>query len=172
MRASERPNPADEAGGFRLYAVYIEEQFELQEMRKSSLEARAVGVITTSGALGTIVFGLVSFATEGEPLKLDDAARGATLFALRCFVVAAVFALIVNFPLPYRKPRVKELREVVNTRWTESEAEASEVIANTRLDVLGSTALMNSAKAWCLLFAMAFEVVAVGALARAAWLIL
>jgi hypothetical protein len=77
--------PADEAGGFRLYAGYIAEQLANQEARKKSLEDRAATVITTSGVLATIMLGLTSFAAKQRSLEITGVGRPDTfLCACAC----------------------------------------------------------------------------------------
>lgn len=168
---SERSEPADDAGGFRLYAAYIEEQLQNQEARKESVEDRASSVITASGALATIILGFTSFAPERGSLALTDASREAIQVALVAFVVAALLALLTSAPLPYKKPKHEELRRTLNAGWTDTEALASSVVADSRLDLLAHAGRLNTVKASLLIAAMLAEVVAVAALARAAWLI-
>ena len=56
--------------GRAIYADYIKEQQEAQEARKVSLEQRGLAVITTSGALVTLLFGLTAlYRPAGEHLR-------------------------------------------------------------------------------------------------------
>lgn len=132
MEGSE-PQPADEAGGFRLYANYISEQLANQEARKKSLEDRGSSVITTSGALATILLGLTSFAAGKTSLEITGDARRAVILALILFVVAALLALATNVPLFYRKPRDEKLRLLIENRWHDSESAAAEAISRNRV---------------------------------------
>jgi hypothetical protein len=44
------------------YGPTIESQLDEERARKASLESRGIGIVTTSGALSTLLFGLVAFA--------------------------------------------------------------------------------------------------------------
>lgn len=163
--------PVGETGGFRLYTEYIAEQLANQELRKKSLEDRGRS-ITTSGALATILLGLVSFASKEGSIEIGGDARRAVVVALVLFVVAAVLALLTNVPLFYRRPLEGNLRNMIETRWTDTEATAAEAISRNRVTLLISAGTLNSRKAWTLLFAMTAEVLAIALIAVAVAIIL
>ena len=64
---STPPPPID--GGRSIYADFIKEQLDAQEARKVSLEQRGLAVITTSGALVTLLFGLTALGAAGYHLR-------------------------------------------------------------------------------------------------------
>ena len=55
-----------EPKGRAVYGEYIKEQLNAQEARKNSLEQRGLAVITTSGALVTLLFGLTALTCRSE----------------------------------------------------------------------------------------------------------
>lgn len=94
------------------------------------------------------------------------------LTALFFFVVAAVLALATNAPLRYRKTKEENLRPLIDSSWSDAEAAGAETISRNRVTILTTSARLNSWKAGFLLAAMAFEVLAVTAIAIAVWIIL
>ena len=56
---------AEGTSGTEAYAALIERELDAQEARKASLEQRGLAVITTAGALTSLLFGLAAFSTTG-----------------------------------------------------------------------------------------------------------
>jgi nitrate reductase NapE component len=148
--------------GRTLYAAYIRDQLVVQEARKSSLEQRGLAVITTSGALVTLLFGLTALTTE-RAATFDIPGLAATFLtvAIAFFVLAALSALLTNLPRSYQGVTVDALREAVKNRWDDTEAEASRMVALTQLKVLASAKAVNTQKGYFLVAGMVFEIVAV-----------
>lgn len=152
----------DDPNGRAVYAEYIREQLADQEARKASLEQRGLAVITTSGALVTLLFGLTALTVKREStFVIPDKAAVFLALALVFFVLAALSALITNLPRSYRGVTVKALREAVKTEWDVSEATASRRVALTRLTVLASAKAVNNQKGFALIAGIAAEIVAV-----------
>lgn len=158
--------PADSEGepkGRTLYAEYIKEQVQAQEVRKTSLEQRGLAVISTSGVLVTLLFGLTALSIKGEAtFDIPDTSAVFLVAALVFFVLAALSALTTNLPRSYEGVSVDALREAAKDRWQDDEATASKKIALTRLTVLSSAKEVNTQKGIALIAAMVFEIIAVG----------
>jgi hypothetical protein len=80
--------------------------------RKSSFEQRGITVVTTSGALVTLVFTVVSFvlAHVGRgAVNPHSIIRGYLDVAAILFVIAAFLGLVVNLPIPYGEPNPYDL---------------------------------------------------------------
>src|SRR5215207_5830795 len=87
------------ATGRSLYAKYIDEQTAAQEARKTSLEQRGLAVITTSGALVTLLFGLTALSVRPDSrFVIPDVAAALLVVALAFFVLAALLAIVTNLP--------------------------------------------------------------------------
>ena len=154
--------PPEEPKGRAVYADYIKGEVEAQEARKSSLEQRGLAVITTSGALVTLLFGLTALTVKRE--ATFDIPTTAAVFlaaALVFFVVAALLALIRNLPRSYAGVTVNALGDAVKNRWDVNEATASRMVALTRLKVLASAKYVNNQKGLALIWAMVAEILAV-----------
>ena len=157
-----------ETTGGEAYAKLIEVELVDQRAVKESLERRAGGVITTSGVLVTLLFGLGSVITQRNGYALPNASVPWLYVSLGAFVAAALTALVVSVPLRYRAPTVPALNKLLTEpRWGDSPADAVKRIAATHVVVLAAYRKGNSLKAWALLAAISSEVVAVLCLAVA-----
>ena len=147
------------------FGAYAEKLFETQAERKTSLEQRALAVITTSGVLATLLFGLTAFLSQTQAASLASNARGPLVAAMASFVVAAVLALLVNVPLFYLDVELGETSEQLRVLWSKTEIDADILIASTRLKVVRRAKLVNTIKAWLLVAAFLGEMIAVLAMA-------
>ncbi len=152
---------ASDGSGRAVYADYIREQLAGQEARKTSLEQRGLSVVTTSGALVTLLFGLTTLAVERESFTLPEASRALLVAAVVFFVIAAVAAIVTNMPLSYEGVTPSALLGAVKERWNDSEALATQMTSLTRIKVLESARRRNNIKAIALFAGMVSEIVAV-----------
>ena len=100
----------------------IKDQLDEERSRKNSLEARGIGIVTSSGALATLLFGLVAF-TRGTNTQLHwdigTPAKFALLVGVLLFAIAALLGLAANYPGDYKEVSVEKLKERVTVdEWT------------------------------------------------------
>jgi hypothetical protein len=154
--------------GSAIYAEYFAQQLEREDERKSSLEARGVLVVTTSGVLSTILLGLATLTKkQGAAFALPHSARWWVIAALVLLALAVAGALVSNFPFKSGEADVDGLRNLVDESWDDSPGEAEKAVAINRLSVLGSSKKTNSRRAWFLFAAMVCELFALIAIAVA-----
>ena len=162
-----------EPAGRTIYADYIKEQLDAEEARKVSLEQRGLAVITTSGVLVTLLFGLTALSVRrATTFVVPDAAAGLLIGALVLFVLAALSAIVTNLPRSYEGVTVDALRQAVKERWEDGEAVAAEMVALTRLKMLASAKRNNDVKGWALVIAMGCEILAVALVGAAVGFVL
>jgi hypothetical protein len=151
--------------GYEVYAEFIEKLVDAESARRTTLEQKAGAVITTSGTLVTLLFGLVAVLTTKQSFKLPSAAQGWLVGAAFLFAFAAVIALLIGVPRPYGEAdlTIDELAGM----WSDPISDARAAVAGLRLQALETGRLRNTAKARMLITAMGIEVVAVIALAIA-----
>jgi hypothetical protein len=172
-RRGESGSEPVEPGGRGIYADYIKEQLDAQEARKVSIEQRGLAVITTSGVLVTLLFGLTALSVRGgTEFVIPDAATALLIGALVLFVLAALGAIATNLPRSYEGPTVPALRGAVRDRWRDTEAVASEMVTLTRLKVLQSAKTNNDRKGLALVAAMLCEIAAVALVGAAVGVVL
>lgn len=58
--------------GSSIYAAYVNEQLAAQDSRKTSIEQRGIAVITTSGTLVSLLFGLVAVLTAADDYQYPE----------------------------------------------------------------------------------------------------
>jgi nitrate reductase NapE component len=138
-----------------------------------SLEQRGLAVITTSGVLVTLLFGLTALSVRrASTFVIPDAAAALLIAALVCFVLAALSAIVTNLPRSYEAVTVDDLRKAVGERWQDSGAVASEMVALTRLKMLASARKNNDVKVRALVLAMGCEILAVALVGAAVGFVL
>jgi hypothetical protein len=164
----------DSTSGGAVYGDLLKDELEAQEARKSSLEQRGLAVVTTSGALVTLLFALGALSTKAsETFTLTGHAPTYLAIALIGFIAAAVAALGTNIPLRYEAVKADEIKNRLDdSEFVLSEDKATKDVALTRVKVLKSAKEKNGIKAMILLVAMGLEVIAVGFVGAAIWVVI
>ena len=141
-----------------IYADYIKALIDSEDARKSSLEQRGVGVVTTSSALATLLFALVGVVTASKNFSLPTAAHGYLVWAIVLFAVAVAIGILANVPLLYKQatPTAEDLANV----WGYSTSEGQAYVIATRLKVLDSARHSNAIKGLLVLLAALVQLVA------------
>jgi len=172
--ANRRQNENETATkpGTAAYAELLKEELAAQEARKASFEQRGLAVVTTSGALAALLFGLASLAMTGKIQSLPSDAKVWLAVALVAFVCAAVLGLLTNFPFVYDAPKVEAIKGRLKEVPIKDQDAAVRDIALTRVRTLKDAKNKNKRKGRLLFGAMTLEVVAVALLAVAIWLII
>jgi hypothetical protein len=164
---------SQEKTGYPVYGEFIKDELEVQDKRKTSFEQRGLAVITTSGALVTLLFALAALSTKkAATFTLPDSAEMWLSIALVLFFISALSALITNAPLIYQAVPAEKIRERLREKPPRDADAAARDVAFTRIDELESAKRMNTIKGWALAAAMLFEALAVGCVAIAVSIIL
>lgn len=150
----------------------IKDQLDEERQRKNSLEARGIGIVTSSGALATLLFGLVAFTRGTNPQPhwdIGTPAKVALLIGVALFAFAALMGLAANFPGDYKEASVKKLRERVQSElWNKPDAvEAARYDAEVSVGTIDAARQINSAKAKAIRWGIAAEAGAAIAVALA-----
>lgn len=165
--------PTHDADAGTAYGQLIADQLTEERSRKSSLEARGVAVITTSGTLATLLFALTVGLTAAASFKLPNDAKLPLLLALISFVIAATSGLATNVPLIYQEPSPQALAKLVDGRYWTAPAPLGQLrVAASQVTALSAARAANNLKVKLLLVATAAELLAVIFLAWAVAVIL
>jgi hypothetical protein len=155
------------------YAALVKEQLDGAYAKQASFEQRGIAVVTTSGTLASLLFGLVAaITTKSGFTTFSTVAQILILGALTSFLGAAVFGLFVN------RPRLRRSvvgidpgsfrQQVMNMpAWTASSAEGSLAATEVRLEMLNDARIGNGIRARVLSAAFALEGLAAVLLAGA-----
>lgn len=148
------------------YGELIREQLAEERVRKASLEQRGVTVITTSGVLVSLLFGLAAVVTESKTFQVPDAARYLLVLALVLFVGAAASGIVLNSPRKYVEAHPDDLERLLRRDvWDASGSLGGRRSAEARVKILRKARTINDGKAKWLLRAVFLEVAAVAAVA-------
>jgi hypothetical protein len=150
---------ATERGGSVLFPLLTQLLAEEQE-KKQGLEQRGIAVITTSGVLASLLFGLGAVVTDDSQFSFPSASIVLLVAAVCFFVLAALAGLVTNAPLKY--DRVEGLADLVHDdQWNRAADEISRGIATGQVRILETARTRNGQKAVALLGAIAAEAIAV-----------
>lgn len=122
------------AGAGEIYAAVINYELEQERARRTSLEQRAIAVVTSSGVLVSLIFGFGALVKgQGATPRLPAEARVLLALALLAFVTAAVMSLLTNRPRDYKPFGVKaDLEKMVAEYWSISGDSARRSVAEFR----------------------------------------
>jgi hypothetical protein len=156
LMTADSPTAGDAA------AKFIGEELEVERARKSSLESRGFAVITTSGALVTLLFGLTGLVTKNSSFDLTDTARWLLVAAAILFVLAGTIGIACNLPFFYYQVDPVSLSIFVTPPvWTEAGVDAERELAAARLAQLADGRARNEWKGKLLAAAMALQLTAI-----------
>jgi hypothetical protein len=141
------------------YWDLVREQLTEERARKTSLEQRGVAVITSSGTLVTLLFGLTALATKAQNYTLPAQAGLFLSAAAALFVAAAVAGIATNWAFYYIEVEPDGLRGLQDENWAGDEGEAAKVVANAWTDIIEDARINNATKGRLLRTAMILEVI-------------
>jgi hypothetical protein len=151
--------------GFDAYAELLEKLVDAEVSRKAALEQKASAVITSSGTLVTLLFGLVAVLTTKQSYAVPQAAHGWLVGAVLLFTLAAVMAIYISVPRPYGETKITPSQ--LRGHWADPLVKARAAVAMARLEGLEQARKTNTGKARWLTAATGIEVLAVLTLAIA-----
>jgi hypothetical protein len=160
------------SGGSSIYHSFVKDRLAEQDARKNSFEQRALAVITTSGALATLLLAFAALVTKSNEFELTSSARCLVVAATVAFATAALAAVATNLPLNYASVRAEQMGALVKERWGDEEAIAEQRITATLVNLIANAKKLNRIKGWLLFSAVTIEGLAVILLAIAVGVIL
>jgi hypothetical protein len=143
------------------YAELIKELLNAEDMRRASLESRAVTVISVSGTLVTLLLALATATATKDKSSLPTNAQGVLVAAVLFFVAAAVAAIATYAPRGYAPYDVPALTAELEQSWQESADWALRKGTAERLQQLNDLQRGNNTRGNFLVVAVASQVVAV-----------
>jgi hypothetical protein len=151
----------------------VDDQLKREDVRKTSFEGRGLSIITSSGTIVTLVFGLAALATKATDFKLDSTSKTALAVALVLFVAAAACGIGANIPMGYGEIQKPGLDRLVSEEyWLGDLALAQRRVAEAEVDQIVIARRSNGRKAHLLIGGLTLEVLGVLAVAIAVLLIL
>jgi hypothetical protein len=164
-----------------LYADVITEALQSEDDRSSSMEKRALGVISAAGVLSTLMLGFSTLVSRspGPPGQalLTVWIRIALVAALVAFAIAATLALLVTSPRNYLGHDVDDIRSrIVGEGWDEWDQPQSRAATwdfeLKRVTILDRAQKLNTQKSRLLQTAISVEVAGIAGIATSVGLLL
>jgi hypothetical protein len=147
---------ADTAPG--VYTDFVKGLLDAEAARRTALEQKGGTVITSSGALVTLLFGLVAVITSAKSFTLPGASHGWLVAAIALFIVASLVAILISVPLPYGQTVITSGQ--LATWWNQPPEQAQAAVSGVRLQALAAARRMNGIKARILIAATLAELLA------------
>jgi hypothetical protein len=164
--------PERSAGG-PLGDLVSDQLLEDREQRRY-LEQKGTAVITTSGTLVTLLFGLAAIVTSSGSFVLTSLERNLLIASLSAFVIAAGGGIAVKWPRRYGEANAETLQTLTAdlSIWSMPAYQGERATAAIRAQILARARWVNRRKAYLLVGALASEVVGVASAAVTVGLIL
>jgi hypothetical protein len=126
----------------------IHDQLAQERNIKNSLEARASGVITSSGTLVTFLLAIIGLVSRSGELHLAAAAKALIIGALIGFLAAAILAMYAVRPRTYSGMDRADLRAIsTEGAWKAPSTYAGPRIASALVSLIDRSRDMNRIKA-------------------------
>lgn len=158
--------PSSQEATAEIYGEYIARILADEDSRRSSIEQRGLAVITTAGALTTVLFGIAALIQPSSNHGIPHSAHGPLGLAMIILIAAGVCGLLTNFPLGYHKITTEQAETIVKTDLFRKDAptDARQRIAVTYVKELRSARRNTRLKAGLLFAAMSLELAGLGVL--------
>lgn len=157
--------PTSESAG-TVFAEFIEKELRAERDRRVALDARAVGVLNTSGTVVALVLALGAVATGTTGFDPPTLMVWLLTAALAAFVGAALFGLLANRPRWYNITQPDQLHKWRDRdgNWNDTADKAKRVVARANILTIGSLRHGNDTKATLVDVASWFQLAAVALL--------
>ncbi|MBN9742406.1 hypothetical protein DMP23_15055 [Amycolatopsis sp. A1MSW2902] len=158
------PEPADSAKkSGPVIASLIDKEIDNARANASSLQVRGLAVISSSGTLVTLLFGLSALSTKAQNFVLPDAVKLPLYLAAALLVLAAAAGIFTNAPRRSDAIALKNLTPLIaeDRYWNAPSIYAEREVAKTRLTVLQNSRAINISTARTLLVAIVLEIAGV-----------
>jgi hypothetical protein len=147
----------DEAG--LVIAELIAKELDSEQSATGSIQARGLAVISSSGTLVTLLFGLSVLATKAEHFKLPASIKPPLYVAAILLVLAAVAGIATNAPRSNELTALSRLSPLLEFPfWQYPAASAVQEVARTRLRVAQAARKSNRLRARFLLGGILLEI--------------
>ncbi|MCV7423812.1 hypothetical protein H7K45_24970 [Mycobacterium yunnanensis] len=163
--AGEPVDPVSPAG--QLYLAMASELLTAEFDRRKTLESRGSALLTSSGTLLTLIFGLTVIVTGKDHVYADRCSVILLLAALVAFVLSAVIAIFVQtYGFRYAVLSQDGLRSLPrdDAEWARRADDATRAMLSKKVSTICSLRNGNNTKATLVAFSLGFQVVAIALL--------
>lgn len=151
-----------ESTGGSVVAEVIIGEVEAARAAAASVQARGLAVISSSGTLVTLLFGLSALATKAQDFALPAPTRPPLYLAATLLVLAAIAGIVTNAPRRADVMALSRLRPLIEGKlWHVPAFYAEQEVARTRLAMAENARTLNRKMAKWLLTAIILEIAGV-----------
>lgn len=164
--------PAGSPGGrgAKTLAGYVTEVVTAEHKRADSIEARGRSVISSAGALVTLLLALAAVGAKSKAVAIPSGAAALIAAAVLCFALAAVAAVATAAPQTAHLVEPAGFEAAIKAAWDRPKDAALKQVTATKVVELADAQRANNRKAIMLAAAVGLEALAVLLLAAAvAW---
>jgi hypothetical protein len=151
----------------RTYLEFVEGELKAERDRRSAYDARGQALVTTSGALVTLLGGLVAVVRTGTAVRFPVAVPVTVGIALGLFVCAAACGILAGWNRHYAVAGYPTLTRMLNEHWTDDEVDARNNVATVHAMTVNTLRQVNAFKAACVSIGLVVQVLALVALGTA-----
>jgi hypothetical protein len=145
-----------------VYAALIGETLAEERAQKDAIHQRAAGVITSAGALVSLLLGLAAVVTATDDLRVPGLARCFLGIAVALFVGSAGAAIVTFFPRRYVEPDPSDLDKLLQPEfWNAAPRAAHRRVAEQNVMIIRWARIVNGRKIRWLMAALVLEALAV-----------
>lgn len=150
--------------GGKQYAAFIEAELQAENDRRSSINTRAAGGLTSAAGLVTLVLAVLAVVV-GKDFTLSGGARNWLVAALIALLAAALLAVLAGAPWLFRATSPTTLRYFLDNDWGDAEHRARKRTTYCNVMVITAQRRGNRWKSYFLLASSICQGVAVISLA-------
>ena len=156
--------PGDTSSAGHLIAALIARELENSRTAMASVQARGLAVISTSGTLVTLLFGLSALATKAPNVTLTASTRVPLYLSVIFLTLAALAGLLTNAPRRKDLIAYSSLRKILDNDvdWSAPAFHAERAIARTQLTVAETARTLSIRMARFLQLAITLELLGIG----------
>lgn len=159
--------PSGEVAG-PVIAQLITSEVERAQAATVSLQSRGLAVISSSGTLVTLLFGLSALATNVEGFTLSGWTKLPLIVAASFLVLAAIAGIATNAPRQRHALGLEQLGPLLDDEmWSARAREALQATARAQLAIAKAARVANGRMARFLLVGIVLEIAGVASIAWA-----
>ncbi len=145
------------------YAAFVDKALAAEVERRTSLDTRALNVLTTSSGLVTLLLALVVLIT-GQPYEVSNRGARGVAISFVFFLASATFGLVANKLWSYEVANAATLKRLLSDRWKDDEVDARNVCAAINVGTITTLRAGSNKKASLIELAFFCQLLAIASL--------
>jgi hypothetical protein len=156
----------------KTFAAFVEAELKAERERRTALDARGVGLVTTSGSLTTLLAAVGAFVSGRTGFQLPSSAAPPLVITLLAFALASGLGLLASHNRKYAVADAATLAALTGPRWATHEVDARSVVAQINARTVSTLRLGNDKKSFLLIAGLGCQLVGLVSLAVAVLVVL